>query len=172
MSRRLYPHRRIKYWYVYDIDDICIVFSDLGLHDQTVRKWITQGGLKTIDGGKPKLIYGNDLIIYLKAQNSKGKCKTAFDQFYCMKCQDACPVFQNLVFVKQGTQVLHVQARCRVCKGKMFKNYSLDVLSDIRVIFKLVDVSELYDCSDPSVKTHIEASTQSTVNESGQLSLL
>ena len=64
MSRRLYPHKRVRYWYAYDIDDICTLFSEFSLHPQTVRKWINDG-LKTIDKCKPSLVYGNDLIAYL-----------------------------------------------------------------------------------------------------------
>ncbi len=71
MSKRLYSHRYVKYWYAYDIDDICALFSKTGLHPQTVRAWIKRG-LKVIGSGRPTLIYGNDLIMYLKEQNTKG----------------------------------------------------------------------------------------------------
>lgn len=168
MSRRLYSHKRIKYWYVYDIDNVCDVFSDLGLHPQTIRKWIAKDGLKAIDNGRPILIYGNDLILFLKIQNNKGKCKTDFDQFFCMKCQDACHVFQNKIVVEQKAQVLRGQAVCRTCKTRMFKTYSLNVVGELKERFKLVGVSELYDCADTSDKTHIETCSKIPINESEQ----
>ena len=168
MSRRLYPHRRIKYWHVYDIDNICAVFSDLGLHPQTVRKWITQNGLKTIDQGKPTLIYGHDLIVFLKAQNSKGKCRLDFNQFFCMKCQDGGHLFQSKIVIEQKALILKGHAVCRTCKSRMFRSYSLNDIAELKSTFKLVGVSELYDCTDTTAKTHIEVCSKIPVNESEQ----
>ncbi len=170
MSKRLYPHRRVKYWYVYDIEDICALYYDLGLHPQTVRTWI-KNGLKTIDQSRPTLIYGNDLIKYIKAQNMKGKCKLEFDQFLCLKCKDARPVFQNKTVLNQENKMLKARAHCRTCKTTMFKSYKMSVYQDIRKTFRVVDVLELYDCDTPPSKTHLEASKISPLNESGQGSL-
>lgn len=167
MSRRLYPHKRVRYWYAYDIDDVCSLFADLNLHKQTVRKWI-KSGLATIDMGKPALIYGQDLIIYLKQNNSKNKCKTTFNGMFCMACQDARHVFQRRISVQQKTQFLQVQAVCRECKGKMFKNYKLADFSILQKQFQLVDVLELYDDAKPSGKTHIQAQNETPLNESSQ----
>lgn len=164
MSKRLYPHKRVRYWYAYDIDDICALFSDLGLHPQTVRKWI-KNGLKTIDAGKPALVYGHDLIAYLKKNNESNKCKTAFDQIYCMGCQDARPVFRNHVAIEQKSQFLKVQGACRECKTPMFKSYKLADFSRLRSLFTLVDVAELYDFEAHTDMTHIHAQERSTISE-------
>jgi hypothetical protein len=149
------------------MDDICTLFSDLGLHVQTVRKWI-KNGLRTTDAGKPALVYGHDLIAYLKKNNSTNKCKTAFDHFYCMGCQDARPVFRRKISVEQKSQFLKVQGACRECKRPMFKNYKLSDFPMLRDRFTLVDVSELYDFAVPSDKTHIHAQNQFTGSESVQ----
>lgn len=77
MSRRLYAHNRVRYWYAYDLDEICTLYSDTGLHVQTVRAWI-KNGVKTIDGGKPALVYGHDLIAFFKRHNAKGQMRPAF----------------------------------------------------------------------------------------------
>ena len=167
MSKRLYPHKRVRYWYAYDIDDICTLFSDLGLHPQTVRKWI-KNGLKTMDAGKPALVYGHDLIAYLKKSNNANKCKTAFDEMYCMGCQDARSIFQNKITAKQKAKFLQVQAMCRTCKKRMFKNYKLSDLPALRKKFTLVDVSQLYDFEVSTDKTHIHAREQNTASESMQ----
>ncbi len=167
MSKRLYPHKRVRYWYAYDIDDICALFSDLGLHPQTVRKWI-KNGLQAMDAGKPALVYGHDLIAYLKKNNSANKCKTAFDEMYCMRCQDARPVFRNKIAVEQKTQFLKVQGACRECKNPMFKNYKLSDFPALRQKFTLVGVLELYDFETPTDKTHIHAQEQNTASESTQ----
>lgn len=167
MSKRLYPHKRVRYWYAYDIDDVCALFSDPGLHVQTVRKWI-KNGLSTIDAGKPALVYGYDLIAYLKKNNTVNKRKTAFDQLYCMGCQDARCIFRNKIVVEQKSQSLKVQGICRECKKSMFQNYKLQDLSALKKKFTLVDVSELYDFETPIDKTHISAQEQNTKSESMQ----
>jgi len=170
MSKRLYPHNRVRYWFAYDVDDVCATFSDLGLHPQTVRKWIKKG-LKTIGVGKPALVYGNDLIVFLRARNNESKCVTDFDQLYCMKCQDARPVFQNKIIVEQKKRFLMVKGLCRECKSRMFQNYKLDDFPRLRKTFALVEVLELYDSALPTDKTHIATQEQSPQYESVQWSL-
>lgn len=170
MSKRLYSHKRVRYWYAYTVDEICILFKDVGLHPQTVRKW-TKSGLKTIDKGKPALIYGNELINYFKKNNRANKCSTAFDEFFCMSCQDGRPIYQSNVFVSQKTQFLKVQGRCRYCKTDIYKNYKMDDLSKLKKKFKLVDVSQLYDDASTSGKTHIQPQEMLHENESLQLDL-
>lgn len=167
MSRRLYPHRRVRYWYAYDIDDICALFSDFGLHPQTVRKWI-KDGLKTIDAGKPALVYGYDLIAHLKKNNSANKCETAFGEMYCMGCQDARHIFRNKISVDQKAQFLKVQGVCRECKKPMYKSYKLSDFPALRKKFTLVGVLELYDFEASTGKTHIQAQQQNAVIESLQ----
>ena len=165
MSRRLYPHRTVKYWYTYDVEDVCALFRKSGLRAQTVRAWV-KNGLKTIDKGKPALIYGYDLIEYLKHQNSKHKCKTAFNEIFCFKCKDARPVFQRKVTIQHKEKRLFVSGQCRDCKTLMFKPYKMEDLSKIKSAFHVVDVLELYDCEDSSCKTHIQTHNVTPLSES------
>lgn len=167
MSKRLYPHNHVRYWYVYDIDDICALFANKGLHPQTVRAWI-KSGLKTIDTGKPLLIYGHDLITHLKRNNTASKCVTAFDEFFCMGCQDARPAYQNKAAIIAEKSFMNVKARCRTCKKTMCKSHKLMDLHKLKQILTLVDVSQLYDCEDITDKTHIHACNQNPLSESSQ----
>ena len=48
----------------------------------------------------------------------------------------------------------------------MFKNYKMDDYTTLKRIFNVVDVSQLYDSSVPSVKTHIHAHEQTHQSES------
>lgn len=167
MSKRLYPHNRIRYWCCYDVEDICTTFNDIGLHPQTVRKWI-KNGLRTIDKGKPALVYGNDLITYLKNNNSKNKCKTEFKEMYCMRCQDARPTYKNTISVEQKSNTLKVQGVCQKCKCRMFKSYKMDHFSRLKNQFKLVGVLELYDPNASADKTQFQNQERNILNESLQ----
>jgi hypothetical protein len=167
MSSKLYSYKLVRYWDVYDTEDICAVFADKKLHPQTVRKWI-KNALKAIDNGKPALVYGNDLIVFLKKQNTKNKCVTAFDELFCMACQDARPIYCNKITVTQKTNMLAVCGLCRSCKTKMFQNYKLDDFPRLRKIFRVVGVLELYDYVTSSGKTHIHAPEHQPASESVQ----
>lgn len=168
MGKRLYPHNRLKYWWCYNLDEICDVFKDTGLHIQTVRKWIVKEGLSPIDRSKPTLVYGYDLITFLKRQNDKGKCKTEFDQFYCMSCKDARPIFQGKVSLTQKPNGVCARGYCRSCKSTMNKTYKFDDFQKLKRLFHVVDVLQLYDCEESSVMTHIDDCIKNTVSDSYQ----
>lgn len=164
MSRRLYTIKNLSSWQTYDIEEVCRIFK---LHKQTVRSWIKQG-LKTIDKGRPTLIHGSNLIEYLQEQNSRGKCSLEFDQFFCMKCKDACYAYRNYIAVNDKERVLYVKAKCRECKTTMCKSYQLAAFPKLRKMFRVVDVSELDDCVVSTFKTHIEESLEISADESLQ----
>lgn len=167
MSKRLYPHNRIRYWYAYDLEEICTLFDDTGLHIQTIRKWINKDGLEPIDTAKPTLIYGYALIEFLKRHNDKGKCVTPFNKIYCLKCQDARHVYQKRITLEHKNNYLTVSGHCSACKTRMFKNYKMADLGQIKRAFHTVDVLELYDDTLPACMTHFHAQRKQPANESG-----
>jgi hypothetical protein len=165
MGKRSYPYNKVKYGRSYDKDEICAL---LDTHPQTVQGWINKQGLKTIDHKKPSLVYGWDLIEFLKKYNNANKCPTEFHEMHCFKCANARPFFQNRIAVEQKLNGLMVKAICRTCKKPMNQNYKLTDFPRLKRTFTVVDVSELYDCEKPSVKTHIYDHTNLTQCESLQ----
>ncbi len=170
MSRRLYSHRLVRYWYSYTIEEICSLFAHLGLHPQTVRSWI-KAGLQTIDSGKPILIYGFDLIQFLRRKNDQNKCALAFSEMYCMRCKDARAVLGRKIAVDQNSNFIKARGCCRECKTRMFKSFSLSTFPKIKRFFKLVAEAELYGSAIRTDKTHLEAEQQVVPNEPQQWSL-
>ena len=168
MSKKLYSYKPISYWYSYEIEEICHIFKDNGLHPQTVRRWINKEGLSTIDKSRPTLIYGYDLINFLKKRNQRHKKHTSFEQFFCMKCQDGRNVFRNIIQIEQSHHYLKAKARCRDCKTIMNKSYKITGLPDLRQQFQLGDVLELYDCLESTAKTHLAVCVTQSLNESLQ----
>jgi len=166
MARRLYPIHSVQYWRCYDIEDICTLFKDFELHAQTIRAWIKKLGLKTIDHKRPTLIYGNDLADFLKKQNVKHKCKTVFNEMFCMKCKQARPVLKQSVMAIHESGYIKVKGQCRTCKTIMNKSYKIIDWPKIKQVFHVVDVLELYDCADSSVKTHLCDQDMTASNES------
>lgn len=152
MGKRIYPLSCIKYWYCYDIDEICAMYSRCKLSDRTVYKWIKQG-LKTTDKHKPLLIYGGDLKKFLGQLNESGKCQTAFNEFFCFGCKEARIPYKKQVKIDSSNPYFGLKAICPKCKSLMNKNYKLSALADLKRNFKVVDVLELYDSKDSSLKT-------------------
>ena len=153
MGKRIYPLNKIKYWYCYDIDDICRLYSKYKLHSKTVLEWKKQG-LQAIDNRSPALFYGACLAKFLGKMNESNKCKTAFDEMFCMKCKEGKkPLQRQIQLIPENRIFLKTKSVCQTCKNQMFKNYKLDDLQKIKRIFDVVQVLELYDCKNPTVKT-------------------
>ena len=82
--KKRYSHRKIRSNRVYYIHEIAELF---GITKGTVRKWVKQG-LKFVDRGKYGfLIRGEDLIHFLKEQQSRRRVKLFENEFYCSKCR-------------------------------------------------------------------------------------
>lgn len=167
MGRKIYPLFGIKYWYCYDIDDICHLYQKYNLHPQTVRQWI-KAGLPIIDSGKPALIYGSDLKEFLGKSNQSNKCKTDFEQIFCFKCKEGKSPYRKQVQLEHTKGFVKAKAHCQGCKSTMYKSYKLDDLSKLKSFFHVVDVLELYDSKDSTVKTHITAQDDARESEPAQ----
>lgn len=167
MGRRIYPLRGIKYWYCYDVEEVCRLYKAYNLNVQTVRAWIKQG-LRTIDSSKPSLIYGNDLLQFLGKLNTSHKCTTRFDEFFCMKCKDAKLAYKKHITLKQANQYIKAKAHCQTCKTTMNKNYKMADIPCLRSNFEVVGVLELYDSTNSPLKTHILNAGNTTKSEPAQ----
>ena len=153
MERRIYPLNKIKYWYCCDIDDVCSLYKKYKLHPKTVLDWQKQG-LQAIDGKKPALFYGFDLIKFLGKLNEANKCKTKFEEIFCVKCKEGKPPLKKQIQINLLDQkFLKVKAICQTCKNEIHKSYKLSDLQTLKRIFDVVQVLQLSDSKNPSVKT-------------------
>ena len=57
-----------------------------GIHKNTVRNWLKQG-LVTIDGQRPILILGRELLRFLTERRLKTKQSCGPGRFYCIACR-------------------------------------------------------------------------------------
>ena len=169
MGKRIYPLNLIRYWSVYDIDEICSLYKKYNLHPQTVRAWINKG-LQTIDHNKPSLIYGQHLKDFLGKSNLFNKCHTLFEEMFCLKCQEARKAYRRQIQLEHKNGFIKAKSYCQNCKSVMNKSYKLLDCPNLKSTFEVVDVLELYDCKNSTGKTHIldqdkEASSESLQGE-------
>lgn len=111
---RNYPLNRIRYWYAYDIDEICGLYKDTKLHPQTVLGWI-KAGLEVADNSKPFLIMGYHLSAFLGKRNIEGRHKTALHEIFCMTCQDIKKPYRGQVQIIRQGYPLENKKICWLC---------------------------------------------------------
>ena len=83
IKKRSYNSRRVCRDLSYSVQEAGELF---GIHKNTILQWL-KNGLSKIDGSKPYLIHGSELIAYLnkKREIRKSRCKA--NEFYCCRCR-------------------------------------------------------------------------------------
>src|SRR5215468_536265 len=83
MSARRPNPRRVKIHRSYTVEEVA---SALGLHKNTVRRWVA-GDLKPIDDRRPTMFRGVDVVEFLQKRRTVSKRPCAPGQMYCFKCR-------------------------------------------------------------------------------------
>jgi hypothetical protein len=99
----------------------CYSVADLSeLYETTQRSilnWISHS-LQTIDSQKPYLIFGNEMIQWIKQFRPTKKKKSDPNKVYCLKCRDKVGFDFQKAWVKKGNkQTRFLQSRCPKCQS-------------------------------------------------------
>jgi hypothetical protein len=84
MGRHPNP-RLVKIHRSYAVEEVARI---LRKHKNTVRSWIKQG-LRPIDGRRPTLVYGLELMRFLQDRRMRGKRPCPPGHMYCLKCRSS-----------------------------------------------------------------------------------
>jgi hypothetical protein len=84
MGRHPNP-RLVKIHRSYAVEEVARI---LRKHKNTVRSWINQG-LRPIDGRRPTLVYGLELMRFLQDRRMRGKRPCPPGHMYCLKCRSS-----------------------------------------------------------------------------------
>jgi DNA-directed RNA polymerase subunit M/transcription elongation factor TFIIS len=164
-----YDHKRIKGYRSYKISDICRMYKDKKLHEQTIRKWVKSGQLEAILDGKTMLIYGAVLKQFLQESNQQHQTKLAFSHFRCGKCKTKDAPLELQVTLQQGRGgCIQAFGVCIKCGHRMNRHYKAAQRAEIENVFHVLhsEVGRLEDSSDTASKTHIENSPKTPPSES------
>lgn len=102
----------------------------IGGKRQTIQVWIWRHGLKTVDGFRPHMIRGQDLIAFMAAKKAARKQQCGPGDFFCFGCKALRPAaFQEVELIRQfprggGT----LRALCAQCTCIMHRLVSRDQL--------------------------------------------
>jgi excisionase family DNA binding protein len=129
MPRKPDP-RWIKVHRVYTVAEAAEV---LGLHRQTVLRWIKSEALSADRMRKPWLVDGAVLKAFLGARRWDGRCRLALAQLYCLGCRAArIPDgrLADFTLTCQGAGTL--MGLCPNCGAAMYKAVRREDLEPIR----------------------------------------
>jgi hypothetical protein len=155
MARHRLDRRRIKIHRNYTVEEIARL---LGTCRATVRRWLKKG-LKSIDGHRPTIVRGIDLLEYLNAR-VKPKKRCPLGHCYCVKCRT--PQFPagsmaelNVLTATTG----NMRALCPACGTLMHRRISLAQLNHLRTILDVTITGAarpLKDTFPPSPNVHLK----------------
>lgn len=128
MARHRPDRRRIKMHLSYTVDEAA---RTVGTGKPAVRRWI-KSGLQVIDGRKPAIIRGVDLLEFLRAR-AKPKQPCPPGHCYCVKCKAPHPPGGGMAeFVQLTPTNGNLRGLCPVCRTMMHRRTSLKQLDQIR----------------------------------------
>tara|TARA_A100000164_G_scaffold361557_1_gene376503 strand:+ start:812 stop:1393 length:582 start_codon:yes stop_codon:yes gene_type:complete len=143
----------------YTIKQVCQIYADRKLNEQTVRKWIKKEGLKSFGPHNKRLIQGSDLKPFLENKNNPKKPPMAFECFKCLKCKaHSIPKDQIISITKRPNGTINATGICRLCSGKLNKIFKGGDIKRLRVFFTVKKhiVETRSDSLDTSLKTHMK----------------
>ena len=120
----------------YDVPEVGRLY---GLHSNTVRRWITVGGLQAVDNRRPILVDGAVLRAFLTARRAATKRPTPAGMLHCFGCRDSrAPALGMADFILPvGGGAGNLRALCDTCGAIMNRRARREalpvILPDIEV---------------------------------------
>lgn len=122
MPRRYPSPHLVKTYHSYEVGELA---EKLGVHKQTVRRWIKEG-LPVCDGIRPTIILGRHLKPWLKEKRSHLTTKLRPGQAYCFCCKQPSEFFGNFADLQSfGPNMLNLTGFCEICETTMFRRVGL-----------------------------------------------
>ena len=132
MSKRI-NQRLVKLHRNYTIGEA----SDLlGVHRNTMRKWINIDGLEAIKEGGPLLIIGSSLRVFLVAREAARKRPGKPGEIYCFGCkQNQRPASDLIEYQPHSKTSGMITALCPVCSNLLKQFVGLARLKGFEALF-------------------------------------
>lgn len=123
---------RIKRHRVYAVSEAA---SALGVHRQTVIRWIGDHGLDADRSRKPWLIAGAELKRFLAARRRAGRTRLAPGEMYCLPCRCASlPAERMAEFQMRNARTGVLVGLCPACARLMHRFLRRADLDSVRAV--------------------------------------
>lgn len=111
----------------------------LGVHRQTIIRWVKDKGLIADQNGRFWLIKGSDFKLFLGNRRAEGKCKLAPHHMYCFGCKSPQIPDDRIADYEQQTQSSGMlTGLCPCCSSLMKK---IVARADLEAIHVKLDVT-------------------------------
>jgi len=111
----------------------------LGVHRQTVIRWIKDKGLIADKSGRLWLIKGSDLKLFLGERRAAGKCKLSAHHVFCFGCKSPQMPDGRIADYKQQSQTSGMLTGLCPCCGILMNK--VVARADLEVIRAKLDVT-------------------------------
>jgi excisionase family DNA binding protein len=126
--------QRVKQAVAYDVAEVARL---LGVHRNTVRRWLKEG-LEPIDDRRPLLIHGSHLKAFLSKRRKSRKHPCRLGEFFCFRCRAPRKPWGGTADVTLRTKKLAcVLALCAECETPMYRAVSAADLPSLRSLMDL-----------------------------------
>lgn len=123
MALRRRGARRLKIHRNYSVEEAAGV---LGVHKNTVRLWIKQCGLLTVDTRRPTLVLGAAVNSFLDGRQVKARSPCPPDHLYCVRCRaPRRPAADMVDYLPITPASGNLRAICPTCDSFMHRRVAL-----------------------------------------------
>jgi hypothetical protein len=126
---RSHNYRLVKLHRNYTVEEIAQLFC---VHKNTVRTWVKQG-LHTIDDGRPILVLGTALSLFLQNRRQRARRPSGPGEMYCVRCRAVkCPSGNFAEYHAINAKSGNLRAICPDCASLMHRRSSMATLDRVR----------------------------------------
>lgn len=141
------PHR-IKSNRPYLIEEAA---RTLGVHKNTIRRWISEEGLAAITDARPHIIPGDILKLFLKEKRERQRTKRGPGELFCLKCRASRkPAGDIAEYEPRSAKHGMLQAICSECECLMFRVTKRANLTEFEAFFEVQERGAESSITDPS----------------------
>lgn len=140
----------------------------LGIHKNTLLRWIKKEGLDAITDQRPYLVRGVDLKTFLQQRREKNRYKCGKGEMACLACRKPRKPAENLLdYIPQNRTSGMLKGLCAECLSLMNQAIRKD---QIPIKFPNCEVTvtrlpgTLCGSTEHRVKVHLEPDCEGTIN--------
>lgn len=147
MAVRAPNPNRIKINRTYTVEEAA---DALGVHKNTVRRWIAAEGLLAVTDARPHLIPGAVLKPFLVEKRQRQRTRCGPGEFYCFKCRTPRrPALRIADYVPKSPDNGMLEALCSECGSIMYRAARQGDLPTFRTLFEIQERRAERSISDP-----------------------
>ncbi|WP_436642719.1 helix-turn-helix domain-containing protein [Microbaculum sp. FT89] len=130
MTRKRPSARQVKKNWTYEVKQLARL---VGVHPNTVRRWISKDGLEVVDDRRPFLIRGEAAQEFLGERKQSRKCTLKPGEIYCLGCRAPKRPAGNMAdYLPLGAERGSLQGLCPDCGGLIYRGVSPAKLDAVR----------------------------------------